>query len=59
MTKAEVNSILTEAIKEYNIETENYVEHCSEEEKANIRKVVSLTMDCFSDFQKVIAQLAE
>ena len=61
MTKAQVNKALTEAFAEYNYEMENYIVSSvdSEELKADYRKIFTMTMDCFADFQKVIAALVE
>ena len=58
-TKSQVIKSLDEAIKSYNDEMEGYIINCDESEKANLRKIVSGTMECFSDFKDVIAKLAD
>lgn len=59
MTKSEAKAVLETAIREYNEEMEGYIINCDESEKANLRKLVATTMDCFSDFEKVIISLAD
>lgn len=59
MTKLEAKALLDQALKEYNEEMEGYIINCDEPERANLRKLTAVTMDCLADFEKVIIRLAE
>lgn len=58
MTKSEVKKALDNALKAYNDNVNEYIKHCDEPIKSDLREIAAKTMDCFSDFEKVIIHLA-
>lgn len=58
MTKSEVKKALDNAMIQYNQRVTNYIAECDEPVRSDLRVIAALTMDCFSDFQKVIIHLA-